>query len=228
MLRGPAGVPAERPFAGRFGVQADRLAHMRRSPRVGEILVVDPFQAMAGDVPAGLAHGGDDLRIALKRGRHAENGDWNIARGEQPPQPPEAGARAVFEHGFHVHVALAGPGLGAEHVGEKSLGGVVAVQDAVLAALLEIDHELQRHASAARPARIGRIAAVTGEIARVIGWGRRTIAFFLQKRPGRPTMAEAWPPAFKSLRMRLTAMLSRHAIDRVRAMPPLRAASSWE
>ena len=223
----PPRVPAERPFAGRFGVQADRLAHMRGFVVAGEILVVDPFEAVGGDLPAGLAHGGDDLRIALKRARHAEHGDRNIARGEQPPQPPEAGARAVFEHQFHVHVALAAPGLRRRgRRREKPPRPRSPCRMRVLAALLEIDHELQRHAGAARPARIGRIAAVTGEIARIIGWGRPS-RLLLQKRPGRPTMAEAWPRLQVSP-ISAYAMLSRHAIDRVRPMPPLRAASSWE
>ncbi len=73
-------------------------------------------------------------------------------------------------------MALAAPGLRAEHVGEKSLGGGIAVQDRILAALLEIHHELQRHARAARPARIGGVAAVTGEIAWIIGREREAIA----------------------------------------------------
>src|SRR4029078_838391 len=38
-----------------------------------------------------------------------------------------------------------------------------------LAALLVIDHKLNRDARAARPARVGRVAAVAGEIAGILG-----------------------------------------------------------
>ena len=91
-----------------------------------------------------------------------------LPRGEQPPQPPEPGARAILEHQLHVHVTLPGPGRRAEHVGEEGLGGLVAVQDRVLAAFLEIDHELHGDARAAGPARIGRRAAIAGEVARIM------------------------------------------------------------
>src|SRR5262249_43174093 len=91
----------------------------------------------------------------------------------QPPQPPEAGARAVFVHRLDVHVALPRPGLGTEHVGQERLRGGVAVQDVALAALLVIDHELHGDSRAVRPARIGRIAAIADKIAGIAGAGGR-------------------------------------------------------
>ena len=157
MRRRAAGIPAERPLAGRLGVQTDRLAHVRGFVLAGEILVVDPFEAVGRDLPIGLAHGGDRVRIAGSAVATPKTVTGLIPRGERPPQPPEAGARAVLEHRFHVHVALAAPGLRAEHVGEKRLRGRVAMQDRVLAALLEIHHELQGDAGPARPARIGGV-----------------------------------------------------------------------
>ena len=105
----------------------------------------------------------------LQRGGDAEHRGRQLAFGEHPPQPPEAGARAIFEHRFDIGVALAGPGLRAQHVGQKRLRGAVAVQDVVLAALLEIHHELHRDARVAGPARIGRVAAVAAEVAGVAG-----------------------------------------------------------
>ena len=142
-----------------------------RSSRLRHVLVLDPFQAVAGDIPAGLLHGRDHVRISLQRGGDAEHRGRQIAFGEHPPQPPEAGARAIFEHRFDIGVALAGPGLRTQHVGQERLRGAVAVQDVVLAALLEIHHELDRDARVARPARIGRVAAVAAEVAGVAGVG---------------------------------------------------------
>ena len=155
--------------AGRLGVDADRLGDFRPLLGLRHVLVFDPFQAVAGDIPAGLLHGGDHFGIALQRGRDAEHGGRHLALGEHPPQPPEAGARAVFEHRFDIGVALARPGLRAQHVRQERFGGAIAMQDVVLAALLEIHHELHRDPRIARPARIGRVAAVAAEIAGVAG-----------------------------------------------------------
>ena len=93
-------------------------------------------------------------------------------------------------------MALAGPWLRTQHVGEKSFRRFVAVKDRVLAALLEIDDELDRDAGAARPSGIGRLAAVAGEIAgiRRRGW-RGHCGFQLRfSGAGQATMAEAPPP----------------------------------
>src|SRR5262249_14546080 len=70
-------------------------------------------------------------------------------------------------HRFDVHVALPRPWCRAKHVGEKGFGRGVAMQDIALSTFLVIQHELHGDARAARPARVGRIAAVTGEIARI-------------------------------------------------------------
>jgi len=45
---------------------ADRFRDLEplTSPRV-HVLMLDPFQAVAGDIPAGLVHGGDYFGIAL-------------------------------------------------------------------------------------------------------------------------------------------------------------------
>ena len=75
MLGGAARVPAERTLAGDLRVDADRLAEMRALLVGGEILVVDPFQPVAGDLPAGLLHRGDRLGVARQRRRDAEHRD---------------------------------------------------------------------------------------------------------------------------------------------------------
>ncbi len=54
--------------------------------------------------------------------------------------------------------------------GEEALGMGVAMQDAVFAALLVVQHELNSDRGTARPLRIGRIAAIAAHIA---GIGRQ-------------------------------------------------------
>src|SRR5215475_9632906 len=120
---------------------------------------------MARNIPARLLHGGDHFGIAFQRGRDAEHGGRQLAFAEHPPQPPEAGARAIFEHRLDIGMAPSGPWLRAQHVGQERFRRAVAMQDVVLAAFLEIHHELHRDPRAARPMRIGRIAAVAAEIA---------------------------------------------------------------
>ena len=98
--------------------------------------------------------------LRCEGGGDAEDRHRHVAFGEHPPEPPEAGAGAVFVDQFHAHVALAGPGRGADDLGQESLRGAVPVQDVVLAALLVIDHELHADPRIAGPMRMGRIAAV--------------------------------------------------------------------
>src|SRR3546814_7148027 len=69
---------------------------------------------------------------------------------------------------FHVHVALARPGLRAEDLREESLRRGVAVENAVLAAFLVIDDELHGDAGAAGPVGIRRRFAIADEVARVV------------------------------------------------------------
>ena len=165
MLGCPAGVPAERALAGDLRMDADRLTQMGALLVGREILVVDPFQAVAGDFPARLLHRGDRLGVALKRGRDAEDGDRQIALGEHAPQAPEAGAGAVFVDRLHAHVPLPRPGRRADDLGQEAFGSSVPVEDVVLAPLLVVDDELDADARSVRPARVGRIAAVADEIA---------------------------------------------------------------
>ena len=137
-------------------MDADRFAAYGRARPLAKIAVVDPFQAVRGDLPVGFAHRRDRFRIALQRGGDAEDGDRDFRAVNIAPQPPEAGARAVFVDRFHVHVALAGPGLRADDLRQERFRRGVAVQDVVLAAFLVVEHELDGDDGAARPFRIGR------------------------------------------------------------------------
>ena len=131
------------------------------------VAVVDPAQAVGGDLPAGVLHGGDLGGGAGEGGGDAVDGDRDAAGDEEVAQAPEAGAGAVFVDRLHVPVALAGPGLGARDLGEEALGGGVAVEDAVLAALLVVEDEADGDRCAARPVGEGRVAAVALHVPRI-------------------------------------------------------------
>ena len=82
---GPPGVPAERALPGHLGVNADRVRDLGPLLRFRHVLVLDPFQAVAGDVPARLLHGRDHFRISLQSGGDAEHRYRQFALGEDPP-----------------------------------------------------------------------------------------------------------------------------------------------
>ena len=174
--RGAAGVPAARGLAGDFGVQADRLGEVGGLGFAAVVAVVDPLQAVAGDLPAGFLHGGDLGGGAGEGGGDAVDGDRDGARGQQVVEAPEAGAGAVLVDRFHVPVALARPGLGAGDLGEEGLGGGVAVEEVVLAALLVVEDDLDGDVGAAGPVGEGRVAAVAVHVAWV-AHGSPAVAF---------------------------------------------------
>src|SRR5262245_9791139 len=64
-------------------------------------------------------------------------------------------------------MALARPGLGPYDFREEGFGGGVAMQDAILSALLVIDDELEGEVGLARPARLRWGAPIAQQIARV-------------------------------------------------------------
>ena len=146
-------------------VDADRLAHVGPLLFRREVPVVDPFEAVARDLPIGLLHRGDRFRVAHQRRGDAVDGHRHAALGEHPPQAPEAGPRAVFVDRFHAHVPLAEPCLSADDLRQECFRGAVAVEDVVFPALLVIDHELDADPRIVRPARMRRIAAVADEVA---------------------------------------------------------------
>ena len=178
-------VPAERALAGCFGVDANRLGELSALVRLGHVLVIDPFETMAGDFPLRLAHGRNGLRISRQRGRDGENRHRHLSLGENAPKPPETCPRPIFVHGFHIQVALPGPGLRAENIGEECLRRGVTMERVTLPALLVVHHELHADARASRPARVGRIAAIAYEVARIPGGARlrRHVVTLRARRP---------------------------------------------
>ena len=162
-----SGVPAGRPLSCHLGVQSDR--RLQVAPLVLDLVVavVDPFQAMRGDLPAGVLHGSNLVGRAGESRCDAIHSDRHFGLGEDAVQPPEAGARAIFVDRFHVPVALSRPGLRADDFRQERFRGGVAMQHAVLATFLVVDDELHRDAGAARPLGIGRIGAIAAHVSDV-------------------------------------------------------------
>ena len=165
---GAPGVPAQGPFAGDLGEDANRFEHVLAFLGLIHVLVVDPAVAVAADFVAGLDHGADHVRMALGGHGHGEDGQRDIEFLEQLEDPPGAGTAAIFVQRFHAHVALALQGLSGDHFREEGFGLLVAMKDVALAAFFVIEHEGQGDAGIAWPVRVGRVGAVTDQVARVV------------------------------------------------------------
>ncbi len=150
-------------------MQGDGLGDMLTLDLFGDILVIDPAQAVAGDLPFGLLHGFDGLRVARQGHGDGVDGHRGLAFGKQPVQSPETGARAIFIEAFHSHGTGAQMALGVDHLRQEGFGAFVAMQDVVLAAFLVVDDELHGDTGPVRPLRVGGIGAIANQIAGVIG-----------------------------------------------------------
>ena len=145
-------------------MQSDRLGNGRTFLCFGHILVFDPLQAMAGDFPTGVLHGLHLFRAAGQSGSDTIDGQRNISPRKQPVQAPETGAGAVFIDGFHVPVAFALPLGGTRNIGQERLGRRIAMQHAILAAFLVIQHELDSDPGPAWPLWIRRVLTIATHV----------------------------------------------------------------
>ncbi|MCY1375538.1 hypothetical protein D9M69_629620 [compost metagenome] len=84
------GVPAQWPAAGELLNELHGLRHVRTLGRFVHVLVVDPLEAVAGNVMPQLLEGGGHVRAALQRGGHAEHGERQAALLELAQQAPHA------------------------------------------------------------------------------------------------------------------------------------------
>src|SRR5207244_4245474 len=84
--------------------------------------------------------------------------------GEDAIETPPADPRAVFEHAFGGEVAAIA-GIGAGALDQSGFRDAVARGIGQLRSFLEIDHEIDRDARLARPARMRRLRAVADKIA---------------------------------------------------------------
>jgi hypothetical protein len=128
-------------------VQGDGLRDMGALDVLGHILVVDPAQSMAGDLPFGPLHGLHRFGVAGQSLRHAKHCDGQITLDEQAMQAPKARPAAIFIEALHRHGAVRVARC-ADHFGRKPFGQFVAIEDGVFRALLIIDDELHCDARA--------------------------------------------------------------------------------
>jgi hypothetical protein len=151
------------------------------SRSVSSCTVVDPSVAVAGDLVAGIDHRLDRLRVPLGGHRNRVYRQRDPPALEQLENAPHADARAIFVKLLHADVADAQERLRGHDLREERLRGLVAVQDAVLAAFLVIEHELHGYPRASRPVGLGRIGAVADEIAGILGHRRVLISMGARK-----------------------------------------------
>src|SRR5262245_21531747 len=98
-------VPSQGALSGHLRNRGDRLADVLALVRLGELVMLHPAPAMRADVEACPADRRRGRRIALQRETAAEYGQRQAALLEQPQQPPEADAAAVFEHAVGGEIA---------------------------------------------------------------------------------------------------------------------------
>ena len=100
-----AAIPAQRTRADRGLDRGDGAADALALFGLGQRLVALPAPAVRAHVPAGVADGGADLRVAFQRQPATEDGGRHAVRLQQPRDAPEADAAAILEHGFGRQVA---------------------------------------------------------------------------------------------------------------------------
>ncbi|MDT4882948.1 hypothetical protein FQZ97_1189470 [compost metagenome] len=113
---------------------------------------------------AGIAQCLADLRIQLQGQADGEGGQRQATGAKQLQHAPHPSARAVFVHALDAEITLAHTRRTARQFVEIGFGLHIAVEDAGLRALLDVEHELHRHPRAARPAWMRRAASVANEI----------------------------------------------------------------
>ena len=160
------GVPAQGAFACEFLNDLHRLGHVGALGGFVDILVMDPLEAVAGDVVAQFLEGGSQLGVLLQRGGHAKHSERQAALFKLAQDAPHARTRAVFVNAFHADVPL-GEGRGVEHFRQELFGTCIAVQHRVFAAFFVVQDKLHRHAGTAGPLGVWYLAAVTFEVAGV-------------------------------------------------------------
>ena len=194
---GASRIPAERALPGEIADDLDGALQVLALHRLRHLLVVDPAIAVAADFEPGGQGRFGHRRIALQRHRHREHGNRHLPLAEQLEQPPHADPAAILVDRLHAHVALAGQRPRADDLGQERLRGGVAVQHAVLAALLVVHHELHRQPRAVRPLCRRRSGAVALQVSGVVRFHR----FLIRVLPPRDRARRGRPPMQPSVRV---------------------------
>ena len=124
--------------------------------------MVNPAVAVADDFIAAFVELAGDFGVALQRHGGGKEGGGHLAAVEDAQQPPHAGARAVFVHGFLGEVALV------VHVEGQLVHAVihaVAHGEGFFGAFFVIDDDVDGDFGAPVPADAGRALAVANDFA---------------------------------------------------------------
>src|SRR5947209_6481004 len=127
--------------------------------------MIRPAIAVAADVPIARSYSRSSGRVGLEGLGAAEDRHWHRKTSEEPMQPPETDAGAVFEHAFRSKVAARHAQIRAQHLGQPPLRDAVPGGIRKLRALLEIDDEIDRNAGVSGPLGMRRLGAIADEIA---------------------------------------------------------------
>jgi hypothetical protein len=149
-------------------MEGDGLGDLATLFLLRHVLVLDPLEPVAGNLPACLLHRLNLVRRTRHRGGDAIDGERNAALCEHPPQPPEAGACAIFIDRLHVQVTLANPRLGSDDFGQEGLRCSVTMEDVVLAALFIVQHKLYSGMCTTRPLRVRNGPAIALHVTRIV------------------------------------------------------------
>jgi hypothetical protein len=120
---------------------------------------------MAHDLVTVLDQRPQKFRTLFQGPNDREGADFDVEAPKDPKQTPHAHPGSIFKRAFRHQSAHAGI-RGITGVGQHIFGGRVALQQAVLAAGLDIQVEIDGDPRASRPFRVGWIRAVSMEVSR--------------------------------------------------------------
>ena len=129
------------------------------------------------------------LRASAMPTPNTVSGSWRSRNSRRIRHTP---AREPYSYSDSIDMCRAGNGCAADDLGQEGLGRRVAVQHAVLAAFLVVQHELDGDARAAGPVRMRRRRAVAREVARIAGLERRAASSSGGARAARLQRAARW------------------------------------
>src|SRR6516225_11758983 len=158
-------IPAGGALAGGLADQVDGGGNLLPLLAFGKPGMVGPAIAVAADIPVAGSDCSGRRRVRLEGPSAAKNRHRQPEAREDPMEAPEPDPGAVFEHALGTEVAPADPEVAAEHLGQPALGHSVAGRIGEFRTFLEIDHEIDGDAGVAGPSGMGRLSAVTDEVA---------------------------------------------------------------
>ena len=151
--------------SGEFLYASDREPNVFALFGHAHLAIVKPPPPMAYDFMPLFDKGARQFRIHQHPTRHAQHADLHVEALEYAQKPPTADARPVFEDRFNKRAAFAFVGR-KSNVGQHILGMLIAFENRMLAAGFDVQFDVDGDASAAWPARLGKLGAIATKIPR--------------------------------------------------------------